>query len=417
MANMIEVENLGKRYRLGGQDRYYSTLREAVVRSLTGFGRGRREKDEEFWALRNVSLAVGRGEVVGVIGKNGAGKSTLLKILSRVTRPTEGAARLHGRVGSLLEVGTGFHPELTGRENVFLTGNILGMSRAAVRERFASIAAFAEIERFLDTPVKHYSSGMYVRLGFAVAAHLEPEILLVDEVLAVGDAAFQKKCLGKMNDVSASHGRTVLFVSHNMPAVQSLCRRCILLDQGGVAADGPTDEVIDRYLRQGVSSAGSAYERPGDAATGAAYLRTARVSDREGRTIGTARLAEPFAVRMGWVLEKNVPDLRLSLRINNERGVTIFSSSIHDRDVFVEKQGAYHVLCGIDPNLLVPGRYTVDAFAFIPNRGYLDSQEGVLAFDVSSTEADGVPRFTPGRRGLIYYRPLWSAERIEGGEA
>ena len=220
MTAMIEVENLGKHYRRGGQDRVYRTFREDLLGLMTRPFRRRRPKadsSDTFWALRDVSFQVNEGEVVGIIGKNGAGKSTLLKILSRITQPTEGRARLYGRVGSLLEVGTGFHPELTGRENIYLSGTILGMRRAEVRSRFDEIVAFAEIEDFLDTPVKHYSSGMYVRLAFAVAAHLDPEILLVDEVLAVGDMGFQKKCLGKMSEV-AEGGRTVLFVSHNMGA-------------------------------------------------------------------------------------------------------------------------------------------------------------------------------------------------------
>lgn len=245
----IRVENLSKRYRIGVER--HDTLRDA----LAGFGRKNPQsaiqnpKSEEFWALRDVSFEVKRGEVVGVIGRNGAGKSTLLKILSRITEPTGGIAEIHGRVGSLLEVGTGFHPELTGRENIYLNGAILGMKRTEIALRFDEIVAFSEIEKFLDTPVKRYSSGMYVRLAFAVAAHLEPEILLVDEVLAVGDAAFQKKCLGKMGDV-AHEGRTVLFVSHNMGAVTSLCERCVLLSDGHVKANDSTERVVYSYLQQ-----------------------------------------------------------------------------------------------------------------------------------------------------------------------
>src|SRR5881398_3340272 len=210
----------------------------------------RRPKAEMFWALKDVSLDVHEGEVLGLIGRNGAGKTTLLKILSRITRPTEGWAEIHGRVGSLLEVGTGFHPELTGRENAFLSGAILGMSKAEIARKFDEIVAFAELEKFIDTPVKHYSSGMYVRLAFAVAAHLEPEILLVDEVLAVGDAEFQRRCLGRMQEFGAS-GRTVLFVSHNMQAVARLCQRALLLDGGRVVRDGPSAEVVAQYLQTG----------------------------------------------------------------------------------------------------------------------------------------------------------------------
>ena len=255
----IRVQNLGKLYRIGGPQARYRTFREALVDGLSSpFRRIGRlfnpqsairnpQSEETIWALKNVSFDVAPGEVVGIIGPNGAGKSTLLKILSRITEPTEGRVEIHGRVSSLLEVGTGFHAELTGRENIFLNGAILGMSKAEIKRKFDEIVAFAEIEKFMDTPVKYYSSGMYVRLAFAVAAHLEPEILLVDEVLAVGDAAFQKKCLGKMGDVT-KEGRTVLFVSHNMAAILRLCRRTILLEEGKVGVDGPSASAVDAYL-------------------------------------------------------------------------------------------------------------------------------------------------------------------------
>src|SRR5213082_2033224 len=230
----VEVNDVTKRYRI--RDNWRPTLREALSPSSL-LGRSR-DRTWEFWALRGVSFDVDEGEVIGVVGRNGAGKTTLLKILARITEPTAGVARMRGRVGALLEVGTGFHPELTGRENIFLNGAILGMTRAEIKRKFDEIVAFAEVERFLDTPVKRYSSGMYVRLAFAVAAHLDPEILLIDEVLAVGDAEFQKKCLAKMEDVAANEGRTVIFVSHNMDAVCHLCSRCILLRQGEVAKSG-----------------------------------------------------------------------------------------------------------------------------------------------------------------------------------
>jgi lipopolysaccharide transport system ATP-binding protein len=241
----LDVHGLSKAYAIAHVSQRHSTIREALVgrvaRAFTPVPR------DTFWALRDVSFQVARGEAVGLIGRNGAGKSTLLKILSRITEPTEGEARLNGRVGSLLEVGTGFHPELTGRENIFLNGAILGMRRREIDRQFDAIVDFAEVERFLDTPVKRYSSGMYVRLAFAVAAHLNPEILVVDEVLAVGDAAFQAKCLGKMQNVASQEGRTVLFVSHNMAAVSALCQRVILLDAGRIAMDGPASQVVDRY--------------------------------------------------------------------------------------------------------------------------------------------------------------------------
>jgi lipopolysaccharide transport system ATP-binding protein len=254
----IHAEGLGKRYRLGERLEPYKTLRDTLAKTfMAPFRRasqvlrrqaaGSAEIDGALWALKDVSFEVKHGEILGIIGRNGAGKSTLLKILSRITEPTTGFAEICGRMGSLLEVGTGFHPELTGRENIHLNGAILGMKRAEIRRKFDEIVAFAEVEKFIDTPLKHYSSGMHLRLAFAVAAHLEPEILLVDEVLAVGDAAFQKKCLNKMGEV-AGKGRTILFVSHNMLAIQSLCTKAMLLEEGGVAINGPTDQAVVKYL-------------------------------------------------------------------------------------------------------------------------------------------------------------------------
>ncbi len=249
---MIQAEDLGKRYRIGGRKQAYGTLRDNIVSGVQASmhslrGHGSENGRKEFWALRGVSFEVKRGQVVGIIGRNGAGKSTLLKILSRVTRPTVGRAVIHGSVGSLLEVGTGFHPELTGRENIYLNGAVLGMTKAEIDRKFDEIIEFAEIESFLDTPVKRYSSGMYMRLAFSIAAHLEPEILIVDEVLAVGDVAFQKKCLGKMGTV-AHEGRTVLFVSHNMPTILSLCERVLWLDEAKVIEQGAPRQVVQHYL-------------------------------------------------------------------------------------------------------------------------------------------------------------------------
>src|SRR5689334_23491071 len=249
MKPIIKVEGLGKQYRLGATTRQYQTLRDSLARAARkplDLLRANGQSDM-FWALRDVDFEVAPGEVMGIIGRNGAGKSTLLKILSRITEPTTGRAELYGRVASLLEVGTGFHPELTGRENIYLNGAILGMTRPEIQRKFDEIVAFAELEKFLDTPVKRYSSGMYMRLAFSVAAHLDPEILVVDEVLAVGDAVFQKKCLGRMRDIS-TEGRTVLFVSHNMAAIRSLCSRSILLSGGRKVFDGAANECVDRYL-------------------------------------------------------------------------------------------------------------------------------------------------------------------------
>ncbi len=246
MDTVVKVEGLSKRYHIGEKTAYnYRNFRDVLANTFK-FNKNKSSKSD-FWALKDVSFEIKQGEVVGIIGRNGAGKSTLLKILSRITEPTEGYAEIRGRVGALLEVGTGFHPELTGRENIYLNGSILGMKRREIAKKFDEIVDFAEVEKFIDTPVKHYSSGMYVRLAFAVAAHLEPEILIVDEVLAVGDASFQKKCLGKMGNV-AKKGRTVLFVSHNMGAVKSLCKSAILLAAGQITTTGETEAIIDSYL-------------------------------------------------------------------------------------------------------------------------------------------------------------------------
>lgn len=255
---MIKVEGLSKRYLLGRQSQKGDGLRHALERMARApfamFSKGKAEsaKTEEFWAVRDLDLEIKQGEIVGIIGRNGAGKSTLLKLLSRITEPTAGRIKIRGRVASLLEVGTGFHPELTGRENIFLNGAILGMSRVEIKRKFDDIVAFSEVSKFLDTPVKRYSSGMYVRLAFAVAAHLEPEILIVDEVLAVGDAEFQKRCLGKMEDVATKEGRTVLLVSHQMSAIQNLCKRCVLMDAGQVVYDGKTSDTLERYASRAV---------------------------------------------------------------------------------------------------------------------------------------------------------------------
>ena len=330
----IRAEGLAKRFRLGKRESYralrdtLADLVRAPLRALTRSGTGRREA-ETIWALRDVSFEVGHGEVVGIIGRNGAGKSTLLKVLSRITEPTAGRAEVHGRVGSLLEVGTGFHPELTGRENIYLNGAILGMRKAEIDRNFDEIVAFAELERFLDTPVKHYSSGMYMRLAFAVAAHLEPEILLVDEVLAVGDLAFQSKCLKKMQDVSAA-GRTVLFVSHNMGAIQRLCQRSLLLDEGRLIADGPTDEVIHVYVAQG-ALATAEYSQPHDPSK-PINLLSVSMTDRDGRTRRDFRYDEPFQIVVGFEVNEQVRKVGIWAGLRTLQDVWVFGTADSDTD-------------------------------------------------------------------------------------
>lgn len=313
---VIRVENLGKKYIIGHQRRErYTTLRDMMAEKARSFGQMFRRNGkedypthEEFWALKDVSFEIKQGDRVGIIGRNGAGKSTLLKILSRITEPTEGRISIKGRVASLLEVGTGFHPELTGRENIYLNGAILGMGKAEIKKKFDEIVAFAEVEKFLDTPVKRYSSGMYVRLAFAVAAHLEPEILIVDEVLAVGDAQFQKRCLGKMEDVAEKEGRTVIFVSHAMPMIASLCNSCFLLKHGEVIKEGSPGSVIAYYQSDGQHSPGSVdyTSSPSPPGDHLAVLRRGWIENEKGEQSLDVRIDEPLTVYMEYeVQQKN----------------------------------------------------------------------------------------------------------------
>lgn len=360
--NAITVENISKRYLIDHRARA-DTLRDALtqgVRGLWGRLRQGRLQQEEFWALRDINLEVKPGEVLGIIGRNGAGKSTLLKILSRITEPTTGRIQIRGRVASLLEVGTGFHPELSGRENIFLNGAILGMSRAEVARKFDEIVAFAEIERFLDTPVKRYSSGMYVRLAFAVAAHLEPEILIVDEVLAVGDVAFQKKCLGKMKSVAGNQGRTVLFVSHNLHAVQNLCSRGMLLGGGRLVAAGTTSETVAQYTRA-VDVEGPAFlPAPSPQLLHQGYVIGAVVESAEGRTVLMVRLGIPWQVRITIRLNHAVNDLVVAIGFASADGIGVQTAwappqALEAGDyeyVFTQNQlvlaaGSYSVLVGL----------------------------------------------------------------------
>jgi len=345
----IRVSHLSKMYRV------YARPADMLWEMLT-----RKPRHKEFWALRDVSLEVARGEVVGIIGRNGAGKSTLLKVLARITEPTEGRAEIRGRVGSLLEVGTGFHPELTGRENIFLNGAILGMARAEIQRNFDEIVAFAEIERFLDTPVKRYSSGMYVRLAFAVAAHLDPEILLVDEVLAVGDAAFQKKCLGKMGDV-ARGGRTILFVSHNMAAVQHLCDQAILLHQGRVENQGEVDPVISHYLQQSSSPPEAQGAVLAASPCGGMELIGVRFTDEAGAGISNPRLGRGCCIELHLRAARPFRAVHASIGINDvyDRRVTVLHSRFTG-EPFQLGQGRHVLRVRLPLMSLCPGRYALD---------------------------------------------------------
>jgi lipopolysaccharide transport system ATP-binding protein len=332
MSRIVRVENVGKRYRLGGLHPGYVTLREAVGAALLAPFRRRARDDEapepekNFWALRGVSFEVSDGELIGVIGRNGAGKSTLLKILSRVTKPTAGSADIYGRVGSLLEVGAGFHPDLTGRENVFLNGAILGMRRGEIAGKLDEIVAFAELERYINTPVKWYSSGMYVRLAFSVAAHLEPEVLIMDEVLAVGDVRFQQKCFDKLREIRES-GRTIFFVSHNLESVVRVCKRALLLEGGRLVADGPAREVVEAYLGEGRGAAASrewdAAGAPGDEV---ARLRRVRAVTEEGAVRSVFAASRPFGVEITYEVLEPGRSITPGVDLYNGQELHLFSS-------------------------------------------------------------------------------------------
>jgi homopolymeric O-antigen transport system ATP-binding protein len=405
----IRVENLSKRYRIGLVRQRYHTLRDEIadsVRSL--FHRnGRSHQDPgTFWALKDVSFDIRQGEVVGIIGRNGAGKSTLLKILSRITEPTKGRAMIRGRVGSLLEVGTGFHAELSGRENIYLNGAILGMKKAEIDRKFDEIVAFAEVEDFIDTPVKRYSSGMHVRLAFAVAAHLEPEIIIVDEVLAVGDVAFQRKCLGKMGDVSRE-GRTVIFVSHNMMTVQTLCSRGILLANGTVIMDGNMADAVNTYLRTLEQNAGENIAEWTDR-RGRGHVRLLRVEICAGDARPSATLVTGRPARFIFYVSGIQPQMSCIFTLYEQHGlpVTFFSSALHGPEDSHDPTMGAKFVCDVDELPLVPGRYRINVA--IVNRGELeDHLETAAFFDVEQGQLRGRPIRHSNQYGNVCLQHRW----------
>jgi len=420
MSAVIKVENLGKKYIIGHQRRgSYSTLRDDIAHIARGIWQriwhplspNRESVDlEEIWALKDVSFQVEQGERLGIIGRNGAGKSTLLKILSRITEPTTGRLHLKGRVSSLLEVGTGFHPELTGRENIFLNGAILGMTKQEIRKKFDEIVAFSEIEKFLDTPVKRYSSGMYVRLAFAVAAHLEPEILIVDEVLAVGDAAFQKKCLGKMENV-AKEGRTVLFVSHNMQAVARLCQSVIRLNEGSIVDQGDSQRVVENYLAGNVKSA-SRITLPPDSSK-PMCLREVTILNNRGVPSAQVEMGERFRVRVEYDVNQTVNSAHVICFFHTSGGINVFGTG--DADCASERLGDRPPghYCGefeVPAFLLGEGQYSITVSLGVPFLRRYDRHENVVVFEVTdntSQRRQWQHRRRPGLLGLElawYYR-------------
>lgn len=411
----IRVENLGKQYRIGERERY-KALRDVLTQMMTApfrrlTHRSSAAVDPQFiWALKDVSFEVKQGEVVGIIGRNGAGKSTLLKILSRVTEPTEGYAEIHGRIGSLLEVGTGFHPELTGRENVYLNGAILGMKKTEIKRKFDEIVAFAEVEKFIDTPVKRYSSGMYLRLAFAVAAHLDPEILLVDEVLAVGDSAFQKKCLGKMGEV-AKAGRTVLLVSHNMAAIQSLCTEALLIDQGFIGARGEAITVVEDYLKKissrTLSSSSDLGSIPREIGMKKIFLE-GYVNGH--RLIGQHTFLPEDDLKFELVLDLPEPmgQCTMGIHFEDQMGSKVYSvSSRWELKRIRLEQGKHKAECIIPKVPLVPGRYTI-SIGFASGGRQVDWLERIAGIEFAECDVYGTGELPGPGQGYFLSRANWT---------
>jgi lipopolysaccharide transport system ATP-binding protein len=429
MEPIIRVRNLSKRYRIGEAEAY-RTLRESIMRTAAAparFTRGllgkpvngrsrkgaTRENERQVWALRDVSFDVMPGEVLGLIGRNGAGKSTLLKLLSRITEPTNGRAEIYGRVGSLLEVGTGFHAELTGRENIYMSGAILGMRRAEIQRKFDEIVAFAEVEKFIDTPVKRYSSGMHVRLGFAVAAHLEPEILLVDEVLAVGDVAFQKKCLGKMGDVARA-GRTVIFVSHNMASIESLCSSCLLINGGRLEARGEPSQIVMRYMTNELRADGglrSLVDHPGRRPGSQPLMRTVTLHAGDGVPTGVFRMGSTLLIRVDFAASSPLRPI-LGATVKTVEGTPIFGNSNRWSDDGFDNASVRggSVTCAYSRLPLMPGTYVLelDFGDFGDITRDLDMVKDAISFEVVQADLLGSGRLPRSIDGPVLCPATWS---------
>ncbi|MBD1936507.1 ABC transporter ATP-binding protein [Microcoleus sp. FACHB-68] len=412
---IISVKGLGKKYRIRTDaKKRYSTLREDLADTARKLVQGKlwQQKTEDFWALQDINFDIGAGEVVGIIGRNGAGKSTLLKILSRITQPTTGEAILRGRVGSLLEVGAGFHPELTGRENIFMNGTVLGMKRAEIKNKFDEIVAFAGVEKFLEMPVKRYSSGMYVRLAFAVAAHLEPEILLVDEVLAVGDAAFQKKCLGKMEDVAKRDGRTVLFVSHNMAAIQQLCLQAILLKSGLISKVGDVRDVIADYLTlansQNQEEVPKLFDRRRREDFGVLIRITqCKVFDSSETENYSLQFGEPFVIELECLGLSDLNNVSFVVGIDSATGVRIATSTSQECSCYttIKKGEPVRTRLKIDSLILNPGNYSITV-GVQGGKGQIDHLENARFFEVMTISWNH-KSFPNDKWGIVYVEPNW----------
>ena len=405
-------------YRIGHAHQRHDTLRDALAAMFRRFNASTFQRSDELWALRDISFDVKCGEVISIIGRNGAGKSTLLKVLSRITEPTNGHVEIHGRVGSLLEVGTGFHPELTGRENIYLNGAILGMRRFEIARKFDEIVEFAEIARFLDTPIKHYSSGMYVRLAFAVAAHLESEILLVDEVLAVGDASFQEKCLGKIGDV-ARGGRTVLFVSHSLGTVKRLCPQSIWIDSGRIVNRGRTDDIIGAYL-DSISSHEGVWSAEDDihfTQNGPVFVRRASLFNDAGIQADRFQMDTPFSVEIAYDVFSPLENLRLGVTITADDGTVVFESKDTDPgdQGMPSGVGSHLARCQLPGRFLNAGRFYVTVIIDRPHQELLFKRDQALGFAIQATDGAGL-RASDTRLGLV--RPIleWHHEVLSGAK-
>ena len=416
MRPAIKVEQLGKEYQIGDRE-IYDTLRDAIMRKFRYSAGNTRTEITRFWALKDVSFSVGQGEVVGIIGRNGAGKSTLLKILSRITEPTAGRIDLYGRVGSLLEVGTGFHQELTGRENVYLNGAILGMKRAEIAAKFDEIVGFAEVERFIDMPVKRYSSGMYLRLAFSVAAFLESEILLVDEVLAVGDASFQKRCLGKMRDISAG-GRTVILVSHNMAAIESLCDRCLMISQGSLLADGTPHEVISQYMAADIDDQATSVDlrdHPNRRGGMQPVMQRVSLLSDTGSPVSSVRMGSSLSVEVDFVCQEYPVRPNLEVSVKNSFGVTVFHASNRVITQYQFQQSMDHgsIVCNLPDLPLVAGIYTIDLF-FGEEYQNLDTVYDAISFEVTPADVFGSGQIPTANEGTIFWPATWTVKADDG---
>ncbi len=422
MSNsIIEIKGVSKRYNITHEHGKYIALRDILANILRNpfkyiWTKTRkavgRDSVEKFWALRDINLTVEKGEVIGIIGSNGAGKSTLLKILTGITPPTEGEVIMRGKVASLLEVGTGFHPELTGRENIFLNGAILGMTRKEIAQKFDKIVEFSGVEKFIDTPVKKYSSGMYVRLAFSVAAHMEPDILLVDEVLAVGDAEFQKKCLGKMDEVTKGAGRTILFVSHNIAAIQRICNKTVLLDKGKMVMFGPTNEVIERYLSGNRENSGETLFNTDPKKD--AEVTEISFENEKGEKSGTFLSNEAWKIKIKYTVKKKAPKTMVTLEFYSNTGTMFFMTTDSDKekDLLDKPAGEYEAVLSVPRNMLNPGSYTLRVTIQSPYQKVYEGVEGLQVSIQSSGENIRDSYFRGKYYGFLAMEMEWQTKKL-----